>query len=55
MLAADNHRLVVSADGDGAIPDLVAALVGAGARVHLVVPEEPTLEEAYLELVRRGE
>jgi ABC-2 type transport system ATP-binding protein len=55
VLAADGDRLVVSTDGDGAVPDLVAMLVGAGARVHRVVPEEPTLEEAYLKLVRRGE
>ena len=32
-------------------PDLVAALVGAGARITSVVEDAPTLEEAYLSLV----
>jgi len=32
-------------------PDLVAALVGAGARITGVREDAPTLEEAYLELV----
>jgi len=32
-------------------PDLVSALVGAGARIISVVEEAPTLEEAYLSLV----
>jgi hypothetical protein len=34
------------------VPDLVAALVGAGARIERVMPEDPSLEEAYLDLVR---
>ena len=32
-------------------PDLVAALVHAGARITSVVEDAPTLEEAYLSLV----
>ena len=32
-------------------PDLVATLVGAGARITSVVEDAPTLEEAYLSLV----
>jgi hypothetical protein len=32
-------------------PDLVAELVGAGARITSVVEDAPTLEEAYLALV----
>ena len=49
-------------DGDGTLvvevvdpgrdtPDLVAALVAAGARITAVVEDAPTLEEAYLSLV----
>jgi ABC-2 type transport system ATP-binding protein len=38
------------ADGDR-IPDLVASLVAAGARIRRVSPSERTLEEVYLSLV----
>jgi ABC-2 type transport system ATP-binding protein len=41
----------------GAIPDLVASLVGAGCRVFRVSPQEPTLEDVYFALheqARRG-
>jgi ABC-2 type transport system ATP-binding protein len=50
---ADGDRLIVQIDTDTMVPDLVAALVAAGARVRRVVPQEPSLEEAYLDLVRR--
>ncbi len=33
------------------VPDIVAALVGGGARIRRVVPRERTLEEVYLSLV----
>jgi ABC-2 type transport system ATP-binding protein len=41
MLAAPEHA-----------PDVVNALVGAGARIHTVTKAARPLEEAYLELVR---
>jgi ABC-2 type transport system ATP-binding protein len=37
-----------------AVPDVVAALVGAGVALTLVQPHAPTLEELYLEVRRRG-
>jgi ABC-2 type transport system ATP-binding protein len=37
----------VSVDDLARVPDLVAALVAAGARVTRVTPHEPTLEELY--------
>jgi ABC-2 type transport system ATP-binding protein len=43
---------------EAAVPDLVAALVAAGARIVEVRPELPPLEEVYLRLIsdgRRGE
>jgi len=38
----------------GAIPDLVASLVGAGCRVYRVAPQEPTLEDVYFALHSEG-
>jgi ABC-2 type transport system ATP-binding protein len=49
----DGDRLIVATNDGAEVPDLVAALVGAGARIRRVVPTEATLEEAYLDLVRR--
>jgi ABC-2 type transport system ATP-binding protein len=43
----------VAVDDLGRVPDLVAALVAAGARVTRVSPHEPTLEELYFRV--RGE
>ena len=40
---------------DSQAPDVVHALVGAGAKVHSVVRAARPLEEAYLELVREDE
>jgi hypothetical protein len=34
------------------VPDLVAALVAAGGRVHAVDAGRATLEERFLELIR---
>ena len=49
---AKEATLVVElADPSHDTPDLVAALVTAGARVTSVVEDAPTLEEAYLSLV----
>jgi hypothetical protein len=49
---AQEATLVIElADPAHDTPDLVAALVTAGARITSVVEEAPTLEEAYLTLV----
>ena len=42
----------VTLEHPGVIPDVVDALVGAGARIGRVVPHEPTLEELYFEVRR---
>ena len=49
--AKETTLVVELADPPHDTPDLVAALVGAGARITSVVEEAPTLEEAYLALV----
>ena len=49
--ARDGALVVELADPSRETPDLVAALVGAGARITSVREEAATLEEAYLELV----
>jgi ABC-2 type transport system ATP-binding protein len=41
--------------GDGAVPDLVADLVGLGVRVHAVEPGRMSLEERLLGILRAGE
>jgi ABC-2 type transport system ATP-binding protein len=53
VLDASGDRLLVEIGGATAVPDLVSALVTAGARVRRVAPQEPSLEDAYLDLVRR--
>jgi ABC-2 type transport system ATP-binding protein len=49
----EGERLIAPVAADAVVPDLVAALVAAGARIRRVVPHEPSLEETYLDLVRR--
>ena len=49
--ASDSTLVVELADPARETPDLVAALVAAGARILSVSEEAPTLEEAYLALV----
>jgi len=49
--AQESTLVVELADPAHDTPDLVAALVAAGARITSVVEEAPTLEEAYLALV----
>jgi ABC-2 type transport system ATP-binding protein len=39
-------------DPGGAAADIVATLVTAGARIRMVAPEEPPLEEVYLRLLK---
>ena len=48
---AAGSRLNVSVAESAVVPDLVTALVSAGARIVRVVPDQRTLEEVYLELV----
>jgi ABC-2 type transport system ATP-binding protein len=49
--AKENSLVVELADPPHETPDLVAELVGAGARITSVVEDAQTLEEAYLALV----
>ncbi len=49
----EGDRLTVAIDAAHTVPDLVGALVRGGARIQRVMPEEPSLEETYLELVRQ--
>jgi ABC-2 type transport system ATP-binding protein len=49
--AKESTLVVELADPSHDTPDLVAALVNAGARITSVVEDAPTLEEAYLALV----
>ncbi len=49
--ALEETLIVEMADPPRDTPDLVAALVAAGARIAAVAEEAPTLEEAYLSLV----
>ena len=49
--AKENTLVVELADPPHETPDLVAVLVGAGARITSVVEDAQTLEEAYLALV----
>ncbi|MGH9152002.1 MAG: ABC transporter ATP-binding protein [Acidimicrobiales bacterium] len=45
---------VITVDDLARVPDLVAALVAAGARLRRVTPHEPTLEELYFAARRRS-
>jgi ABC-2 type transport system ATP-binding protein len=48
----DDDWLTVTPIDPGRVPDLVAALVAAGGRVHAVDAGRATLEERFLELIR---
>lgn len=50
----DGSELVAPELDDDRVPDLVAALVGLGVRVHEVRSGRETLEQRFLELVGRG-
>jgi ABC-2 type transport system ATP-binding protein len=55
-ITADGSTLSIDlARTTHSIPDLVRRLVGAGADIHLVAPEEPPLEEIYLKLIEQRE
>ena len=49
---ADGEVLTVTLERDSDVPEVIAALVRAGARIHSAVPAERPLEEVYLDLVR---
>ncbi|QSQ24066.1 ABC transporter ATP-binding protein [Pyxidicoccus parkwayensis] len=51
---AEGARLRVMLADEANAPDVVACLVGAGARVHSAVPAQRPLEEVYLDLLREG-
>ena len=52
IVAADGARLEMRLAASLAVPDVVAALVSAGARVTRVEPRDASLEDAYLALVQ---
>jgi ABC-2 type transport system ATP-binding protein len=51
---AEGERLRVMLTEEAQAPEVVACLVGAGARVYSAVPAQRPLEEVYLELIREG-
>ncbi|HEX4896902.1 MAG TPA: ABC transporter ATP-binding protein [Candidatus Limnocylindrales bacterium] len=50
----DGDDLVIRELGPDRVPELVAALVGMGVRVHAVTSGRESLEQRFLELVGRG-
>ena len=44
--------LKIWVDDDSQVPDVIGALVHAGARIHSAARHDRPLEEVYLELVR---
>jgi len=52
---ASGSRLTCTLASPGDVPEVVAALAAAGARIAAVIPEGPSLEAAYLALVRRDD
>ncbi len=52
---ADAAVLTLDLPSAGSVPDIVAALVGAGARVRRVEPRQPSLEAVYLALTRQDD
>jgi ABC-2 type transport system ATP-binding protein len=53
-VSGDGTRITIALRGDGPVAPLVAMLVGAGVAVEEVRKIRPTLEEAFLDLVRSG-
>ncbi|MCY1020931.1 ABC transporter ATP-binding protein [Pyxidicoccus sp. MSG2] len=51
---AEGARLRVMLADEAHAPDVLACLVGAGARVHSAVPAQRPLEEVYLDLLQEG-
>ncbi len=53
-LAEDNRLSLAVDDATLRAPELVVRLVGAGARIQAVLPEEASLEQVYLRLLEEG-
>lgn len=51
----DGSSIVVSNVVAGDIPDVVAALIAAGARIVSVAPESQTLEDRFLSILRKSD
>ena len=51
-LVVDGSTLTLRVTDHAAVPAIVSALVTAGARIRRVEPRHPTLEDAYLTLVK---
>ena len=51
----DEGWLMVSGLEESRVPDLVSAVVAAGARVYAVEPRHQTLEERFMELLDNGD
>jgi ABC-2 type transport system ATP-binding protein len=49
--ASGDDWLTIAGPDDSAVPDVVAAIVATGGRVHAVDPGRATLEDRYLELI----
>jgi ABC-2 type transport system ATP-binding protein len=47
---AENGKLLVEIESEERVPDLVAALAAAGARIYGVAPQQHTLEEIYFRI-----
>ena len=54
QVLVEGGRLRVMLEDEAQAPDVLACLVGAGARVYSAVPAQRPLEEVYLELIRQG-
>ena len=52
IVSADGARLELRLAASLDVPDVVTALVSAGARVTRVEPRDASLEDAYLALVQ---
>lgn len=52
MEVADDGSLLLRPLDADRVPDVVAAVVAAGGRVHRVEPGRGSLEDAFLDLVR---
>jgi ABC-2 type transport system ATP-binding protein len=53
-VAFEENRATVTLPGEERIPDLVASLVAAGARVRAVTPVRETLEDAFVRVMEEG-
>lgn len=52
-VAASAGVIVLALDGRGGAADVAAAVVGAGYRLHALVPSQRSLEDVFVELLQR--